>query len=200
MNHPHKLPALLCAGLMSLTLCAPALAGHSDATVEIVNHFDGPAEVWLDGRLQGVVPGDGRLRVDSRPGHRSLVVRRPDTGFVLRSTHLHLSPRHRTLVTVDPPLSTLRLRNPSETALRVTAGPHDLWLSPRTSVELTVRAGHVSLVATTPGDHRVHDRRVWVEPGRSSLTVLDYEPLPRFRHVEVVTCPVTGQPIRVASR
>jgi hypothetical protein len=201
MTH-RTLPTLLGVGLMhSLALPGTALAGHghSDAFVEIDNRFDGPAQVWIDGRLEGVVAGDSRTRIDSRPGMHSLIIKRAETGFVLRSESLHLSPRTTTILRVDPPMSTLRIRNPSEAALKVTAGRHDLWISPHTTVELPVRAGNLSLVATTPGDFRVHDRTVWVEPGRRSLTTLDYEPLAKVivynRHPHSLRVVVDGREV-----
>jgi hypothetical protein len=164
-------------------LLAPATAfashGHDVSRVEIANFFDGEVELYLDGRFRGLVPGDGRLVVDHRPGPLDVVVRRPGTGFVLVSTQLYLSRDARVFVPVEAPRSVVRVRNAGEVALKVDVDHQHVWLAPHTTVDLRVTSGFVDLRASIRdprGDYLAMTRDLWVEPGRLETTVLSPDP------------------------
>ncbi len=198
MNTPRRaLLALFGTGVLGLVVpTGAAFAGHGhghnehttvvvnvapqQATLEIDNRFDGPVEVWIDGRSVGSTAGDSRRAFQAHVGNHSVVLKRANTGFVLRSERVSLRRASSTRLVVNPPLTTLRVSNPSRTPLRVTACESNVWLSPGQVVDLPVESGNVQLVAFARGDERVHGRTVWVEPGRLVSTSLDYTEPTRF--------------------
>jgi len=166
-------------GALLVPATAFASHGHDSSRVEIANSFDGEVEVVLDGRFQGIVPGDGRLIVEHRPGPLEVLVRRPNTGYVLVATQVYLPRDAKVLVPVVAPRSTVRVRNAGEVALRVDVDDQHVWLSPRTMVELRVTSGLVDLRASIRdprGEFLAMTRDLWVEPGRIETTVLTPDP------------------------
>jgi len=166
-------------GALLVPATAFASHGHDVSRVEIANAFDGEVEVYLDGRFQGIVPGDGRLVVDHRAGPLDVRVVRPNTGFVLVATQVYLPRDARVLVPVEAPRSTVRVRNAGEVALRLDVDDQHVWLSPRTMVELRVTSGLVDLRASIRdprGEFLAMTRGLWVEPGQIETTVLTPDP------------------------
>ena len=168
-------------------LAIPILANAAPARgfVEVDNQFEGEVEVFVDGRFVGVVPGDRALRFDLAPGRHDLVARRPRGGVELLATAIHGHPGATVVVPVHTPTSRLRVTNAGALPLSVDLGPgDDVWIGPRSAVEVSVPAGTVYLLASAK-DHdgltRVHEERLWVEPGPRTERVLEYDPPPPTR-------------------
>lgn len=161
-----------------LSLCAAALAGH-DTTLEIDNRFDGEAEVWVDGRYEGLVPGDVRARFDVRPGRRTVEVRRPNSGYVLASTRLHFPNGGLVMLPIEAPDARLRVQNAGEVALRLQLDDETVWIQPGTTLTLPVEAGHLHASASIKeprGDFTTFERTLWLEPGELRTEVLRPDP------------------------
>ncbi len=153
--------------------------GHDASRVEIANAFDGEVAVYLDGRFRGIVPGDGRLIVEERPGPLDVRVVRETTGYVLVATQVYVPRDAKVFIPVEAPRSTVRVRNAGDVALRVDLDNQHVWISPRTLVELRVTSGLVDLRASIRdprGEFLAMTRDLWVEPGRTETTVLTPDP------------------------
>ena len=164
---------------LMLAIAAPAMAGPR-AHLEVDNDFDGELELYVNGRFEGLVPGDERLRVPVKTGRRDIRLQRPGGGATLLAQSLHFSPNVISIVRVKAPMTTLQVRNTSVVPLQVDVGPGDgIWIAPSTAIELQVRAGTVGLEARArlPGGvEQVSARKLWAEPGQRSTHVLDYKP------------------------
>lgn len=168
-------------------LTAGALAAPPPTLLEVDNDFEGEVEVIVDGRFQGTVAGNRTSRFDVGPGRHDVRVQRPRGGAQLVATAMHGRPGTATVVHVDTPTSRLRVTNDGTVPLSVDVGPgDDVWIAPRTAVELVVPAGTVRLMATArdhDGVRKAHDELVWVEPGPRTERVLSYTPPPPTRLV-----------------
>lgn len=172
--------------LTPLLLASLAQAGHGDAFLEIDNDFEGALEIYVNGRYEGTAPGDRRTVVEVKPGHRDLMLRRPESGAVLLARDLHFAKGVTSVVTYTAPRMTLRVRNTSPVPLQVDVGPGDgVWVSPYSATDLRVTAGTVQLEARVrEAGHieRVTTRTIWAEPGQPlQEAVLDYTPTSHTR-------------------
>ncbi len=165
--------------MITILAALPAAHAHADARLRVDNHFDGEAEVLLDGRFAAMVDGDGSVELAARPGRHELTVRRPGTGYTLATTRVSLSPEALVVVPVDAPSGTLRLEHQGEVPLRVTVEGQEVWLSPGAAVDLRVTTGSVAYTAAIReprGEFYALSRTVWVEPGQVSSTTLRPDP------------------------
>lgn len=165
--------------MITMWLASLALAHGPEAHVRVDNHFDGEVEVLVDGRFAAMVPGDGSVDLESRPGRHDVVVRRPGTGFVLAHSPLVLQPSALVILPVEAPPATLRVGNEGEIPLRLALGGQNVFLVPHTVVEVSVTSGSLAVTATAHeprGDFFAVNRTVWVEPGQVSSTVLRPDP------------------------
>ena len=170
-----------CHLLLATALFAPsaALADGGDATLKVDNKFDGEAEVFVDGRFEGIARPDATTEFEVRSGRHEIVVDRPGTRFVLADAHLEVGCRQSVTLPVTAPLSSVRVENQGEIALKIEIGANTVWLQPGTSTVLPVRAGNASLQASAHeprGDWRAVERSLWVEPGQQASTTLKPDP------------------------
>ncbi|MCA9491131.1 MAG: hypothetical protein KC621_14475, partial [Myxococcales bacterium] len=169
--------------MITMLLAAQAFAhgngNGGDARLRVDNHFDGEVEVLVDGRFVAMVPGDAAIDLQSRPGRHEVRVQRPGTGYVLARSQLVLTPAALVVMPVDAPRTRIRIDNQGEIPLRLTLEGNNVWLVPRTTVELEVTSGNldVKAMAHEPrGDFFAVERTVWVEPGQVASTVLRPDP------------------------
>ena len=171
--------------VMLMALSTAALARPAPALLEVDNRFEGEVEVLVDGLYEGTVPGTRSLRMDVKPGRREVVVRRPNGGATLLRSTVHLSRDATARLRVVTPRTTVQLRNTGTVPLSIDLGPgDDLWLAPRTTTELRVDAGTLELTASgwdRDGVRRMQVERLWLEPGRTHVHVLDPTPPPPTR-------------------
>lgn len=180
MSHSDTLRNILGATFTALAL-APGLAlAHSEALLSVDNRFDGEAEVYVDGRFQGMVAGDSRSSFEVRSGCHEVTVKRQGSGFVLASTRLTLSGGTTTLLPVAAPRGRLQVKNTGDVSLKLdTEDIAPVWVSPGATAILDVEAGNVALHATirSPmGEWEAMERALWVEPGTPTLTNLKPDP------------------------
>ncbi|MEQ1506093.1 MAG: hypothetical protein ABMB14_27925 [Myxococcota bacterium] len=171
----------LMAGLAGWLFAAPsvALAYGGNATVSVTNRFDGEAEVWIDGRFQGMIRGDSTAQYPTRPGESSVVVKRPGTNYVLATAQLRLAPGTVAVLPVEPPKGTVRVTNGGEVPLKVDADNAHVWILPGTSAYVPVFTGNVDLHASIKepgGEWEAIRRDLWVEPGKVTQTLLKPDP------------------------
>ena len=170
--------------VMLWALTGAALARPAPALLEVDNDFEGEVEVYVDGRYEGTVPGDRSLRMDASPGRRDVVIQRPG-GAVLLSTRVHLQRNVIAGLKVKTPRTSIRIKNTGSAALSVDLGPgDDLWIAPTSSAEVRVDAGTLDLTASArdrDGLRKVRGETLWLEPGRTHVHVLDYNPPPPTR-------------------
>lgn len=162
-----------------LAASLPAAHAHAEARLRVENHFDGEAEVLVDGRFAALVGGDASVELTARPGRHELTVRRPGTGYTLAATRVQLVPDALVVVPVDAPAGTLRFDHQGEVPLRVSVDGQDVWIAPGTLVELRVTAGSVGYTAAIReprGEFFALSRTVWVEPGQVAATTLRPDP------------------------
>lgn len=171
---------LLLATAPAAALVAPSVAlADSDATLTIDNRFDGEAEVFVDGKLEGIARGDAATCFDVRPGLREVVVSRPGTHFVLATARVAFAPHATTALPVVAPTGSVRVDNDGEVALKLELGPTTVWLQPGTAAVLPVKTGNVELQASIHdprGDWMAIERGLWVEPGQLATTTLKPDP------------------------
>ena len=171
----------LCHVLVTTALAVPsiAIAAQGDARLTIDNRFDGRAEVFVDGRYEGEARANGATAFEVCPGHRTVVVSRPGTHFVLATARVELTPRSAFALPVVAPTGSLRVDNDGEVRLKLDVGATEVWVEPGTVAVVPVRAGNVDLVASIHdphGDWAAVRRQVWVEPGRATTTELSPDP------------------------
>ncbi|MCB9696957.1 MAG: hypothetical protein H6738_09290 [Alphaproteobacteria bacterium] len=171
--------------MITMLLAAQAFAhgngngNGGDARLRVDNHFDGEVEVLVDGRFVAMVPGDAAIDLQSRPGRHEVRVQRPGTGYVLTRTQLVLTPAALVVLPVEAPRTTIRIDNQGQIPLRLTLEGNNVWLVPRTVVELEVTSGNLDVTAMAHeprGDFFAVERTVWVEPGQVASTVLRPDP------------------------
>lgn len=166
--------------LVGLALGMPGAAFAGSATVTVHNHFDGEAEVWVDSILAGMVQGDSRLTVTTRPGNHRITVRRPVSNYVLASTELRLANNTSTVLPVRAPAGQLRIDNTGDVRLKAAVeGADPVWIAPGTAALVPVTTGSVMLEASIKeprGEWKAVERTVWVEPGELGRTTLSPDP------------------------
>jgi hypothetical protein len=170
-----------CHLLLTAALLAPsvALAGGADATLVVDNRFDGEAEVWVDGRFEGLARPNATTAFDVQPGLDRVVISRPGTHYELAKATLVVAPRQAVEIPVLAPTATLRIDNKGDVALKLDLGASDVWVQPGASALVPIKAGNVTFGASIHdprGDFRAIDRTVWVEPGQLATTVLEPDP------------------------
>ncbi|MBX2797346.1 MAG: hypothetical protein KTR31_06760 [Myxococcales bacterium] len=166
--------ALAVAGLTST-----ASANHGRAYVEIDNRFAGEAVVYANGRYVGEIAGNTCERFRISVGRSHIEVRRRGSGFVLASDRIDVGYGDAVMVRVHTPLSSLRVANRGDAALRLQAADRSVWLSPGAVQVIDVPAGFVPVTAMMKdprGEFVYRSDRVWVEPGRIETEVLRPDP------------------------
>ena len=171
----------LCHLTLATALFAPsaALAAGEDATLKVENKFDGEAEVFVDGRFEGIARPNATTAFEVRSGRHEVVVDRPGTRFVLADAHLEVGCHQAVTLPVTAPLSSVRVENQGEIALKIEVGANTVWLQPNTSTILPVRAGNAEIQASAHeprGDWKAVERQLWVEPGQQASTTLKPDP------------------------
>lgn len=175
-------PSIALGGALASLVCPVIAAAHGppSAIVSIDNRFDGEAEVYIDGRYQGIVAGDTKASYSLKPGCVNVVVQRPGTGFRLAQAELHLAPGATTLMPVAAPQGQLQVRNNGEIALKLSSeGSPSVWVKPGTTVLLPVETGNVSFtgaILEPRGEWVTLTRNLWVEPGQLGTATVRPDP------------------------
>jgi len=152
---------------------------HGPATLTVRNDFDGEAQVFVDQRLLGVVGGDRSASFQVNAGCHDVRVTRPGTNYVLVQTRMDMNGGTTVQLPIQAPTSNVRLENTGEVALRVQLGSASVWVSPGAAVQVPVRTGNASLVASIrspQGEWKAIERTFWVEPGQSACQQLHPDP------------------------
>ena len=183
------LVAIMAALASAPTLAAAHGGGHGPppaphhqqqfGRIAVSNHFDGKVEVWIDGRFKNILEGGCQQQYTLTAEFHDILVRRPDTHFVLLSRSYLIYPDQMIVGHVNAPTGTLRVDNQGEVALKLDIGDTAVWISPRSAVEVPVVTGNVEINASMKeprGEWKAVERTVWVEPGRPGATTLRPDP------------------------
>jgi len=152
---------------------------HGLATLAVRNDFDGDAQIFVDQRLVGVVGGDRSGSFQMPAGCHDVRVTRPGTNFVLAQTKLEMSGGTSYQLPIQAPTSNVKLENTGEVPLKVQIGSSAVWVTPGAAIQVPVRTGNASLVASIrspQGEWKAIERTFWVEPGQTACQQLHPDP------------------------